>query len=297
MVFVNVILPVFLLAFAGFFLEKKTEIDKQALANVSLLLFSPALVFSSLLKHDVALDQWVQMTLFMVIYTMVFTLIAFASARACKFDADTSRALILTTAMMNVGNFGLPLTYFAFGEAALSISILAFVLFSIPLGTEAIIVAQGQGVRWREAVRNMLHIPLFHAVVLALIVKACGWTLPQAILRPVELLGQAAIPTMLVLLGMQLASARLHRAWGFFSLSAGIRLVLGPIVGFLLATLLGMSGLTRDVIVLQTSTPAAVLTLLYAVRFNTRPDLVSGAILLSTLASAGTLTVLLYWLN
>lgn len=297
MVFINVILPVFLLAFAGFCLEKKAEIDKQALANVSLLLFSPALVFSSLLKHDVALDQWLQMTLYMVIYTAIFTLVAVAASRACRFDSDTTRALILTTAMMNIGNFGLPLTYFAFGEAALSISILAFVLFSIPLGTEAIIVAQGKGVRWREAVRNMLRIPIFHAVVLALIIKACGWAPPKFIVRPVELLGQAAIPTMLVLLGMQLASARIHRAWGFFTLAASLRLILGPLVGFLLAALLGMSGLTRDVIVLQTSTPAAVLTLLYAIRFNTRPELVSGAILFSTLASAGTLTVLLYWLQ
>ncbi|HKL24629.1 MAG TPA: AEC family transporter [Desulfuromonadales bacterium] len=297
MIFINVILPVFLLALAGFFLEKKTDIDKQSLANISLLLFSPALVFASLLKHDVAYDQVLQMTLYMVIYTAIFTLIAYAAARACKFDPDATRALILTTAMMNIGNFGLPLTFFAYGEAALSISILAFILFSIPLGTQAIIVAQGEGVRWGEAVRNMLRIPIFHAVVLALIIKSLGWVPPKFIVRPVELLGQAAIPTMLVLLGMQLASARLHRAWGFFSLATGIRLILGPIIGFLLATLLGMTGVTRDVIVLQTSTPAAVLTLLYAVRFNTRPDLVSGAILFSTLTSAVTLTVLLYWLN
>jgi hypothetical protein len=61
--------------------------------------------------------------------------------------------------------------------------------------------------------------------------------------------------------------------------------------------LLGLDGLTRKIVILQTSTPSAVLPLLYTLRFNTRPDLVSGTILLSTLCSAITLTVLLYWLG
>jgi hypothetical protein len=76
-----------------------------------------------------------------------------------------------------------------------------------------------------------------------------------------------------------------------------LRLVGGPLVGLVLAALLDITGLPRNVLILQTSTPSAVLTLLYAVRYNTRPDLVSGTILLSTMLSAVSLTVLLYLLG
>jgi hypothetical protein len=102
---------------------------------------------------------------------------------------------------------------------------------------------------------------------------------------------------MLVLLGMQLSRTKVTKNWGFFSLATVIRLLVGPVLAVVLTTLLGLDGLTRKIVILQTSTPSAVLPLLYTLRFNTRPDLVSGTILLSTLCSAITLTVLLYWLG
>ena len=297
MLFIDVILPVFLMAFAGFLIERKTEVDRHTLTNVSLLLFAPALVFSSLIQRDVAAGLLTKLSLYMVLYTSLLTLLAILTARAARFDSGTTRALILTTAMMNVGNFGLPLAYFAYGDKALDVSVLTFVLFNIPLGTLAIVVAQGKEVKWLEAVLNMMRIPIFHAVVLALLCKGIGWVPPKFILRPIELLGQAAIPVMLILLGMQLARSSVRDAWGFFGLSTALRLLVAPLLGIGLAFVLGITGLARDVVILQTSTPAAVLTLLYAIKFDTRPDLVSGSVLISTLTSAATLTLLLYWLT
>lgn len=115
-------------------------------------------------------------------------------------------------------------------------------------------------------------------------------------MRTTSLLGQAAIPLMLVLLGMQLARVKIQQNWGFFGLSTALRLLIGPLLAVVLVAALGLEGLTRKIVILQTSTPSAVLPLLYTIRFGTRPDLVSGTIMLSTLCSALTLTALLYWL-
>jgi len=197
---------------------------------------------------------------------------------------------------MNVGNFGLPLVFFAYGDAALNVSALLFVLFSIPLGTLAILIAQGQGSRLQDALKNTLKIPIFYGVALAFLCKLISWQPPGFILRATDLLGQAAIPVMLVLLGMQLARTKVYQNWGFFSLATVVRLVVGPLLAIALVSLLGLDGLTRKVAILQTSTPSAVLPLLYCIRSGTRPDLVSGTILLSTTCSAFTLTALLYWL-
>jgi hypothetical protein len=199
--------------------------------------------------------------------------------------------------MMNIGNFGLPLVFFAYGEQAINISVLIFVLFNLPLGTLAILIAQGQGVKWQEALKNTLKIPIFYGMALAILCKVLDWQPPEYIIRSTDLLGQATIPIMLVLLGMQLSRTKVTQNWGFFSLATVIRLLVGPVLAVVLTTLLGLDGLTRKIVILQTSTPSAVLPLLYTLRFNTRPDLVSGTILLSTLCSAITLTVLLYWLG
>jgi len=297
MLFVNVVLPVFLMALAGFVLERKTQVDMRTLTNSSLFLFTPALVFSSLVSRTIVADQLLQLFGYMLLYVATMLLLTLGIARIRRFDGDTTRALALTTAMMNIGNFGLPLVYFAYGEASLNISILTFVIFNIPLGTLAIVIAQGSQVKWPEATRNMLRIPIFYATLLALLCKAVDLDIPGFLLRPVTILGQAAIPVMLVLLGMQLAKSSVKNAWGFCSLAAATRLLVGPVVGILLAWLLGFDGLARKVVILQTSTPSAILPLLYALKFNTRPDLVSGTVFISTLFSALTLTGLLYWLG
>lgn len=297
MLFLQVILPVFLIASAGFVFERRSGSELHSLANSALYLFAPSLVFSSLLKRSVDGDMFGRLALFMVLYTALFCLLAFCIARWRKFDSNTTRAFTLVTSMMNIGNFGLPLVFFAYGEEAINISVVVFVLFNLPLGTLAVLIAQGQGVKWQEALRNTLKIPIFYGMGLALLCKLFAWQPPGFILRATDLLGQATIPIMLVLLGMQLSRTKVSMNWGFFSLATMIRLLVGPLLAIALAALLGLDGLTRKIVILQTSTPAAVLPLLYTLRFNTRPDLVSGTILLSTLCSAITLTLLLYWLG
>lgn len=297
MLFINVVLPVFLIVLTGYILEKKSSLDIRALTAVSLYLMSPALVFSALIKNPVSLATTARLSLFMLAYTVTLLFIAYLFCRAFTMTGENRRAFYLTTTMMNIGNFGLPLTYFAYGEAGLDVSVMIFILFNIPLGTLGIVIAQGEQTAFPEALRNMLKIPIFHAVIVAFLVQSGRLAIPEFLMRAIDLLGQGAIPLMLVILGMQLARTRIQKAGSFLGLSALVRLILAPVIAFAIASLLGIQGLTRNIIVLQTSTPSAVLPLLYSLRFNTRPDLVASAILISTLLSAGTLTVLLYFLQ
>ena len=56
MLFIQVILPVFLIASAGYIFERRSEVDIRSLANGALYLFAPSLVFSALVKSTVATD-------------------------------------------------------------------------------------------------------------------------------------------------------------------------------------------------------------------------------------------------
>ncbi|AMV72333.1 hypothetical protein DBW_1984 [Desulfuromonas sp. DDH964] len=297
MLFVQVILPVFLIILAGFTLEKVARPDFKTLTDCSLYLFTPALVFSSLMRQELHLELAGNLFFFMLIYTAALWILSTVVSRLLHFDGDTRSALALTTVVMNVGNYGLPLAYFAFGDQGLTVSVLTFVMFNLPLGTIAIVIAQGSKAPIGAALANTLRIPIFHGVLLAIFIKALGWDLPTTLLRPFELLGQAAIPLMLVLLGMQLARTRTLVQPLFLTLSSCLRLVVAPLLAWVITSLLGIHGLPRAVVILQTSTSSAVLPLLYAVRFGTRPDLVASAIFVSTLLSAATLTVLLYLLR
>ena len=106
MLFVQVILPVFLITAAGFVFARKSGADLQSLANSVLYLFAPSLVFSALIKSHVESDLLGRLALFMALYTALLCLLAFCVSRWCKFDSDTTRAFTLTTSMVNIGNFG-----------------------------------------------------------------------------------------------------------------------------------------------------------------------------------------------
>jgi hypothetical protein len=294
MLFVQIILPVFLIILAGYILEKRTDLPLGPLSDISLFLFSPCLVFSALIEREISFVMAGDLFLFMILYTAALLAVAFLTGRFLKMDGEVRSALCLSTAMMNVGNFGLPLAYFAFGDRGLEPSILTFVMFNLSLGTVAIMIAQGSRVPLASVLLNTCKIPIFHAVILAFCLKYLQLEVPGFLLRAITLLGQAAIPLMLVLLGMQLARTRFQGNTGFISVSVLLRLVLAPLVAWGIAALLGIKGLARDVVILQTSTPSAVLPLLYALRFNTRPDLLAGAIFATTLLSALSLTVILY---
>ncbi|MEA3465608.1 MAG: AEC family transporter [Thermodesulfobacteriota bacterium] len=296
MLFVNIIVPVFLIIICGWALGRYFHLDLKPFTTSTLYLFAPALVLSALLKHPIQADHAVDVVLFMLIYTAIMFYLAKLVARLLSIDDECKPALTLTTVMMNVGNFGLPLSYFAFGERGVPIAILVFVIFNLPLATLAIVIAQGKQARLSTAIINCLKIPILHAVVLALLLCALKIELPLFLARPLDLIGQVAVPLMLVVLGMQISQTKWHLPGKFMSLASTLRLIIAPVIAWTICKFLHIEGLYRDIIILQTSTPSAVLPLLYALRFDTRPDLVASTIVVTTLLSAGTLTLLLYLL-
>jgi predicted permease len=120
---------------------------------------------------------------------------------------------------------------------------------------------------------------------------------PEVLLRAVDLVGQAAIPGLLMLLGMQLARTSIKSDLVPVLSSSFLRLVLSPVLAVLLCSLLRIEGLPRNVLILQTSTPSAIIPLLYAVNYDTRPELVASTIFVSTLLSSLTLAGVLYFLG
>lgn len=296
MLFINIIVPIFIIIGCGWVLGRYFDVEQAPLTTSSLYLFAPALVLSALLKHPINSNHALSVFLFMIAYMAAMLLLATLTCRIAAIDESSKPALTLTTAMMNIGNFGLPLSYFAFGEQGTPIAVLVFVLFNLPLGSLAIVIAQGKKAKLSTAIINSCKIPIFHAVVIAFIFNVFHIELPLFLLRPLDLIGQVAVPLMLVILGIQISRTQWVLPLRFMTAACTLRLVIAPVVAWVICHLLHIDGLYRDILILQTSTPSAVLPLLYALRFNTRPDLVASTIMVTTILSAASLTVLLYLL-
>ncbi|MBN2706953.1 MAG: AEC family transporter [Deltaproteobacteria bacterium] len=298
MVFVDILLPIFLIIGLGVLFEKLKHPDFKSISNLTLYFFTPCLIFAGLLKGHSQMSVFLpKAILFMLLLTLSFWGVSLLAGRLLKLDAGRQSAFSLTTIMMNSGNYGLPLVLFAYGPEGLAYGVIVLVLFTLPLGTLAVYIASRGRDHPAKALLEMFRVPLFHAIILATVWRCFSLPLPGIIFKAVDMVGQAAIPGLLMLLGMQLARTRIKGDLPAIGVSSLLRLVLSPLLAILFCAVLGIHGLPRNVLILQTSTPAAIIPLLYAVNYDTHPEMVAGTILVSTLLSALSLTVLLYFLG
>jgi hypothetical protein len=106
----------------------------------------------------------------------------------------------------------------------------------------------------------------------------------------------AALPLMVLVLGMQLHAARPRLTW---PAATGIllRLVIIPIVVFPIARLIGLSGASLQASMLQAATPSGIVATLFAAEYDLDPQMAATVIFLSTLLSPFTITAWIMFLR
>jgi hypothetical protein len=293
----QVLAPIFLTAGAGYLLARQLAVRPQGLAKAAFYVFSPCLLFDKFSQSSLSADQMGRLALFATLTIAGSGLIAWTLARLLRYDRVLVAAFVLCAIAGNTGNYGLPTNQFAFGDAALEPAVIYYAIGTLVLSTAGIYVAASGRRTARQALRNVLSVPLAYAGLAGLLVWSTGIAVPLPIERFAGLAGQAAIPVMLIILGMQLADVRLRENLGPISLATAVKLLAGPLLGVLFASLLGMSGITRQAAIVEASVPTAVMAIVLATEYDTAPRFVAGVVMVSTLVSLVTMTLVLIYLR
>lgn len=294
----EVLVPVFLVMGAGWLVGWRLKLDPAPLARLTFWLLSPALIFHSLVSSELPTSSYGLVAGYVAAHYGGLFLISLP-LRKLLFPGQPSAQAAASLALVfgNCGNLGLPILYFAFGQAGVDVGAVFLATNTVLIATLGVLIASWEGAgTWRRAAANLVRVPWPYAVLAALAVRA-GMVLPGWLTRGIELLAQGAIPAMLLLLGVQLAWVRPQEvAWGAGWL-AGLRLGLASLWAWALAWLFGLEGILRGSLILEGSVPTAVNSFLLASQFGRRPDLVAAALLLSTLLSLGSLSLTLHLLG
>ena len=296
-IFVNVVLPVFIVAGMGYTLKRRLDLPVAPLNQTVLYVLMPAFIFTSLLPVDFRSEEPLRITAFAFLLAIVMLLIGFGIARATRLDRSTSNALALTAALPNLGNYGLSVVLLAFGQAGLAAGTLLLavqMLYGLAL---AVFVASSGSAPLGRAVAEVFRQPVIYAVAAALALNLAEVVPPEFVMSALTLPSQAAIPVMLIVLGMNVAGTSGVEQPALVSLAVFVRLVVGTLVGWLLAIVLGIEGVARDVMIVGSAMPTAVFTILTATQFGTRPRFVSDVVVAGTLVSIVTVTAVLAWLS
>ncbi|MEM7032540.1 MAG: AEC family transporter [Chloroflexota bacterium] len=293
-IFLNILLPVFALVILGYVAGPRLALDARSLSRFAYYLVAPSFIFNVFSQSNIEVTLAVRMILFMLTVTLLTALGGYLAARLLRASPTMTSAFVLIAGFGNVGNFGFPIIQFKFGDEALAAAALYFIIGSISgfmIGVMAATWHKGES--RLVAVMATLKTPALIAVVPAFIVNYFGLPLPIFVTRSVGLLAGALIPIMLVTLGVQLAEMGRPRLTREIIVASSLRLIVGPVLAMLLAPVFVVTGIERGAGVLQAAMPAAVLTALIAWEHDLMPDVVTMAVLLSTVASAVTLTLVL----
>jgi predicted permease len=177
----------------------------------------------------------------------------------------------------NIGNMGLPLCLFAFGETGLALALTVFLLiFTLQMSVGIVLVA-GRG-----NLVDLVRQPVLWATAIALLLVSNEWSLPVWLDNATGILGGMTIPLMLITLGVSLAKLKVAK-WKHSLVFSLIRVLGGFGLAVLVAGMFGLTGVDRGVLILQLSMPVAVFNYLLALRYQREPGEVAGMVVLSTL--------------
>ncbi|MCJ7660154.1 MAG: AEC family transporter [Anaerolineales bacterium] len=295
--FSNNILPIFLAAGCGYLISRFLKVPPKPISQVTFYIFSPCLIFSLLTKSQLGGDDIARMVAFTVILMTGLGLIAWLVGRTLRFDRLLLVAVVLTTMFANSGNYGLSLTLFAFGEGALAHASLFFVTQAILVQTVGVVIVSLGSLSLKQAIISVFKVPGLYAVTLALVVNYMNWQLPLFADRTISLLGDAAIPVLMVLMGIQLGYSSINGNPRALVTSNVLRLIISPALAIGLSVVFGLTGVARQAGIIEAAMPTAVLTTVLATQYNVKPSFVSTVVFTTTLLSPFTVTPLLAYLG
>lgn len=295
--FLNNLLPVFLIASSGFLIGKYLQVNPRSLSQVIFYIFSPCLIFKLITDNQLGDGDILRMMGFTVLITTVIGLITLGLGLALKLQRGLLAAVMLTAMFNNSGNLGLSINLFAFGETALAHASLFFVTMAMLNYTVGVVIASMGSSGFLKSMSGLLRLPILYALGLAFIFVRFRWELPLPLDRTVTLLGNAAVPCMLVLLGLQLYKVQWNGNTRALSLTNAMRLLAAPLLALAFSQVFGLEGPARQAGVLEAAMPTAVLTTVIATEYDVEPAFVTTAVFVSTLLSPFTLTPLMAYLG
>ena len=284
----TIVTPVFGVAAIGFFWvrlgqEFPTDFVTRFVTTVSL----PALMFSVLVKAEIAPSALSAILLAAVLCHLANWFVFYLSLNAFGLDRPTYLAPLI---FGNTGNMGLPLCLYAFGTAGLEYAVVVFAVSAIFMFSLGLALLSGRA-DWAKLMKD----PVLWGTGLGLLFLVCDWSVPTSALNAISLIGQVAIPMVLVTLGATIARLPFAAVPQIAPLAL-FKILTSASIAWGVAYLLDLSPLISSILIMQMAAPVGVTSYLLAHAHRVNSEKVAGLVLGSTLLSMITFPILLLFL-
>lgn len=295
----RLILPLFIIILVGYLLRKTGFAREGFVDELNRLVYFiglPALLFSESSRVDPNALAGGAAAIALPIIVTVTALIAFAATLPLPFHQRGS--VIQAGSRANLAYLGLPIVSTTLGSevlgtVAIVIAAGVFINTLMSIVVLSLLKPDGESIRPLARLVRTLRNPLLIAIVLGLILAAAGWSLPEVLARPIELLARMSLPLILLVLGLSLSFSELRKNLFGAALASVIKLAVMPAVAWgVMVWVFESSPLVVDTVVLMTAMPTAVATQTFARAFEADSSTSASSVSLSTLLAVITVPVL-----
>jgi predicted permease len=288
--------PLFILIGVGYALMRAFKWPTEVSDALTRFVFSvalPALLFS--MMSDLSQLPPVDARLLIAFFgscLVVFAIGRFMASKLFRLDGVSGSVFALGGVFSNNAMLGIPMAKVLLGPAALPSVALVLVFNSLTLWTLVTV-----SVEWArhgslsvagftKTAWSVITNPIVAAIVAGTIVGLSGVALPTMIKDPLSMVSQSATPLSLIALGMGLAEFGIRTGWQQSVAICVLKLVLQPLVIWLIARGLHLPMLETQVVVLLGSIAVGANVYLMSRHFRTMEGPIAASLVLSTMLSA-----------
>ena len=286
---IDVLFPVFFIIGIGYYIGKKdSKFNTKFITNFAGTIGTPAMIFYTITTTGVTLEIFTEYFLYAVIILGIFAAIGFVFLILLKKDPITELPPMF---LPNTGNMGVPICLFAYGTAGLGVaSAIASVIILLHF-TIGIFLASK-----KFSLMILVKNGPIYGILVSIIFLYFEWDVPGYLENTTFLLTYTTIFLVLMALGVALTRLKVV-SWTHATILGGVRVVIGPVIGFTLIKILNLNGFFAGVILIQSAMPSAVLTYLVGSMYSERKvvDNIASVIVSSTLISFITIPIVVFY--
>jgi len=292
----DILLPIFIIMGIGFFLQKKFQLNLDTLAKLNIYFLVPGFIFVKLYSVTLSGAIFLDIVLFFIIYIVLLFILSQSFSKLQKVNKAKRTTLSNGVVFFNSGNYGVPVNDLVFKSdpLAMSVQVIILTMQNIFTFTYGIFALQSLKTGKLNALLGYFKMPILYAVVIAIILNYFNVSIPSFIWTSSNYIADAMIAIALIMLGAQVAQLKFKFELSTVYIHILLRLVLGPLIAFLIILVLGLDGMIAQAVFIASAMPTSVNSSVIAQEYNNYPDIAAQIVLLSTIFSAATVTGVIY---
>ena len=279
---------IFSMVAVGFLIRKLNVVGKDAeriITDLVLDVILPCSIFVSFLGKNEGVSGGDFLAVFLVSIGIQFLALAYSKFAFPKEQPDRRISLGFAMICSNAAFLGNPITEGVFGAAGLQLASIYLIPQRIMMWTAGLAMYSGETDR-KATMKKVATHPCVVACYLGLLVMATGITIPEILVDPVQSIGRCNTPMTMLMIGMILSEIDLKnlvdKTIAVFTVH---RLILVPLLVFLVCRLIGISHLVTGVSTLLAAMPAGASTTMMASKYNRDPKFAARLVIFTTLCS------------